>query len=291
MQPTARPVTSHLEVFMLFTEVQPVHAAAVRAANLLASALDPVDTGVRWREGMAWRSESCPAYQPVDPCVDPADYPPASTDDIVYYKPSGFRVYDTCSSRNVGRDIQRVVRLADAATSYAMANELWTGVGTKANPYDTPTGDTGITNAYLAGTSATVITDTAADPMEALGILEEHARRQAAGQIVFLHVPPRIVTQLGAQLRRIGNLIYTQTDAVVVADPGYPGTGPDGSAGTPPGVWCYATGPVIKRVDEIVAINEASVTLDRRTNQRTIWAERMFAATFDPCCHFALQIS
>lgn len=276
---------------MLFTEVLPVHAAAVRAANLLASALDPVDSGVRWREGMAWRSEACPAYQPVDPCVDPTDYPPASTDDIVYYKPSGFRVYDTCSTRNVGLEIQRVVRLTDAATSYAMANELWTGVGTKANPYDTPTGGTGVTNAYLAGTSAEVITDTAADAMEALGLLEEHARRQAAGQQVFLHVPPRITTQLGAQLRRIGNVIYTQTDAVVVADPGYPGTGPDGTDGAAPGVWCYATGPVVKRVDDIVPINEAAVTVDRRTNQRTIWAERMFAATFDPCCHFAFLIS
>lgn len=275
---------------MLFTQIDPRHATSVKAANLLASAL-PGPQASHWQEGMAWRSEFCPAFTVIDPCEEETTEPPASTDDLVYYHPQAYRVTDVCSTRNVAMDIARVVRLADAVSSFAAAQELWTGTATQANPYDTPTGDTGITNAYLAGASAQVITATPADPMEALGLLEEAARQGAGGQQVFLHVPTRITTQLGAQLRRVGNVVMTQTDAVVVADPGYPGTGPTGDAGTSPGVWCYATGPVTLWLDDIVPITEAAVTVDRRSNRRQVWADRVFAATFDPCCHFALQIS
>jgi hypothetical protein len=276
----------------LFMQVPPQHATSVKAANLLASALPPpTPEDQHWQEGIVWRSELCPGYQVLDPCADETTNPPASGDGLVYYHPLGYRVTDVCSARNVAFDIARVSRMTDAVTSFVAANELWTGAGTQAAPYDTPTGDTDITNAYLAGPTATVISGTVADPMEALGLLEERARQAAAGQQVFLHVPTRITTQLGAQLRRVGNVVMTQTDGIVVADPGYPGTGPDGSAGTAPGVWCYATGPVVMRTSDIDAITEAAVTLDRRSNRRQVWAERMFAATFDPCCHFALQIS
>lgn len=275
---------------MLFTQVAAQRATAVKAANLMASAIVGDDTS-HWQEGFVWRSELCPTFVVVDPCVDEVAEPPAPTDGLVYYQPQGFRVTDVCTTRNVGFDIDRVRRMVDATTSFAIAQELWTGTATQANPYDTPTGDTDITNAYLTGPTAEVIGATVADPMEALGLLEERARQAAAGQQVFLHVPTRITTQLGAQLRRVGNVVYTQTDAVVVADPGYPGTGPGGESGTAPGVWCYATGPVVVRTDDIQTITDAAVTLDRRTNRRQVWAQRMFAATFDPCAHFALQIS
>jgi hypothetical protein len=274
----------------LFTSVPARRATPVQAADLRNSAL-PGDATADWQYGMVWRSELCPTYQLLDPCDDGTEPPADTGDGLVYYHPGGLRVTDVCTTRNVGLDIERVARLADAVTSYAMARELWKGTLTLANPYDTPTGDTGISNAYLAGPTATIITATVADPMEGLGLLEESARQAAGGQQVFLHVPNRITTQLGAQLRRVGNLIYTQTDAIVVGDPGYDGTGPTGDSGTPPGVWCYATGPVVKRLEDITSIDAANVTLDRRTNLRQIWAERMFAVTFDPCCHFALQIS
>lgn len=275
----------------LFTEVKPQYAAKATAADLRSSAVSPTDSPPHWQGGFSWRTELCPAYQLVNPCTDPTTEVEDSADDVVFYQPQGFRVTDVCATRNVGFDIERVSRMTDAATSYAAARELWTGEATKAEPFTDGYGNTNQTNVYLAGPTATTITDTVADAMEALGLLEEKARQAARGQQVFLHVPTRITTQLGAQLRRVGNMIYTQTDAIVVGDPGYPGTGPDGTAGTAPGVWCYATGPVVLRLDDIQPITEAQVTVDRRSNLRQVWAERMFAATFDPCCHFALQIS
>lgn len=278
----------------LFTEVAPQHATPVTSANLVASALKPTKPE-HWQAGMVWRSELCPAYALFDPCGDGPDMPEDRSSGLVYYRPVAFRVVDACITRNVGFEIARVSRMAEATTSTALAHELWTGTATQDEPYDTPDGFGGTltdqTNAYLAGPTAEVISDAVADPMEALGLLEERARQAAGGQNVFLHVPNRITTQLGAQLRRVGNLIYTQTDAVVVADPGYDGSGPPSQDETPPGVWCYATGPICTYVDPLSTITEAEVTVNRRTNRREVWAERMFAATFDPCCHFAIEIN
>jgi len=278
----------------LFTEVTPQYATAVTSANLLASAITPTKPE-HWQAGIAWRSELCPSYALFDPCGDGPAVPDDNSSGLVYYRPVAFRVEDSCITRNVGFEIARVRRMAEAVTSAAMAHELWTGTATQAEPYDVPDGFGGttadVTNAYLSGPTAEVISDAVADPMEALGLLEERARQAAGGQNVFLHVPNRITTQLGAQLRRVGNLIYTQTDAVVVADPGYDGSGPASGDDTPPGVWCYATGPVAAYVDPLTSIDAPDVTVDRRTNRRQVWAERMFAATFDPCCHFAIEIN
>lgn len=278
----------------LFVEAEHLRATAVTAANLLASALKPTPPA-HWQEGFAWRSELCPSWALFDPCGDGPDVPTDNSSGVVYHRPVAFRVEDDCITRNIGFDIGRVSRMAEATTSSALAAELWTGAATQAEPYDTPDGlggiTTGVMNPFLAGPTAEVISDAVADPMEALGLLEERARQAAGGQQVFLHVPNRITTQLGAQLRRVGNLIYTQTDAVVVGDPGYDGSGPTGDQGTAPGVWCYATGPVVAYVDALELISEADVTVNRQTNRRMVWAQRMIAATFDPCCHFAIELN
>jgi hypothetical protein len=280
-------------VAALFTEVPPARASAVTAANLRASAR-PVDNPPQhWQAGIAWRSEICPAYATFDACGDGPDVPDSASG-LVYYRPVAFRVEDECITRNVGFDIERVTRQAEAVTSAAMAAELWSGATTQANPYDHPDGLGGTvtddTNAYLAGASAEVISDAVTGIMEGLGLLEERARQAAGGQQVFLHVPNRVTTQLGAQLRRVGNLIYTQTDAVVIGDPGYPGTGPLSGGVPAAGVWAYATGPVFTYLDSIYSTTDPRITTDRSDNRRMVWAERTFGTTFDPCCHFAIQI-
>jgi hypothetical protein len=256
------------------------------------SALPPAETENRhWQEGMAWRSELCPQFEVVDPCELLTSDSTDSTDGIVYHHPVGYRVRDYCTTLNVAFDLERVRRRAEAVASFAAARELWAGTATQANPYDSPVGS-GQVNGYLASTDAVTITTSVSDPMEALGLLEERARQAMGGQQCFLHVPTRIATQLGAQIRRVGNLLYTQTDAVIVADPGYLGTGPGETDPTAPGVWCYATGPVTLRFGDIAVTEEpVSATINRRTNRREVWADRMFAATFDPCVHFACQIA
>jgi hypothetical protein len=287
----------------LFMPVSGVPAAATRVANLEASAQPPeTGEGIHWENGFSWRSELCPEFEVIDPCSSPEDY---LTDDstnggLVFYQPNGYRVRDYLSTLNVGYDLARVTRQAEAVGSMAAAAELWTGAVTKANTFELPASldlkvlnpgtAPNYTNPYLAGSTATTLTGVS-DPMEALGTLEEKARQQLGGMQCFLHVPVRIATQLGAQIRRVGPLLMTQTDAVIVADPGYPGTGPDGTDPAAPGVWCYATGPVMLRYGSIQTTElPVSATVNRRTNIREVWADRMFAATFDPCCHFAIQV-
>jgi hypothetical protein len=100
-------------------------------------------------------------------------------------------------------------------------------------------------------------------------------------------MPIRLVPAEG--LLKVGNLLYTQTGALVIADSGYTGTGPTGQAVTDEAAWMYATGPVTVRQSTVDIGVEPSSTVDRSTNRRTVWAHRLFAATFDPCTHFAIQ--
>lgn len=62
-----------------------------------------------------------------------------------------------------------------------------------------------------------------------------------------------------------------------------PGVDPAPAAGT----WMYATGPVSVRLGEIVQLP----FIEWRNNQQTYIAQRLFAATFDPCALRAVNIT
>lgn len=373
----------------MFTPVQAVPAAQPATSGLVRSASTPND-GVRWENGIAWRSEHCPTAATFDPCGP--DFDPVfgdGTDGIVYYRPPAFRVEDTCSTRG-DIDENRVRRQALAVTSFMAASELHSGQRSQQNPYATPDsgGAADTINHYLAEPGGAVVAGVW-DPVYAVGLLEQAAREAMLGMDPFIHVPVSVVPLLDPALRREGQLLFTKTGATVVADAGYPGTGPigagtaevqtvtitgaptggnfqliydgettvaigynspagdvqgalnalpnlagvavTGAAGGPytvtfpasmgnvdqmtsdatgltggtapdvvvatttPGVapapdagtWLYATGPVQVRLGEIV-INRID---DWRNNQVTHTADRLFAATFDPCTLHAIAIT
>lgn len=351
--------------------------------NLLNSVLRPND-GARWQLGLAWRPETCVNVQGFMPC----DLTSLPADEVTngpeYYEPPAYRVWDECTTLSTGvsgLDVARLRRQADAVASFEIAHELWTG---ELNP----------ANAHLADGTATVVTTTG-DFMARLRQLEQAAKTAAKGQQVVLHVP---ISQLPppSDLRRVGDTLYTDLDSIVVADAGYPGTGPvsagtsevqtvtvtnatggtftltfsgqttapiaynatgatvaaalnaltnldgvsaSGAAGGPwlvtfpaamgdvaqmtidgtaltdngtdlhtqtvttttPGVapapadgtWAYATGLVAVRLGDIDLPADATMaaTLDRTTNRQRIWAERAFAAYYDPCVKLATNLS
>jgi hypothetical protein len=213
----------------VFEPVTPVPAQPPRTATLLASALAG-DANVRWQNGIAWRPERCGfRVRGFDPCGPAFESPGAGSDpsEIVYYRPSAFRVEDECSPRG-GMDESRVRRQALAATSWHMARELHTGALSKANPYVTPESGGLATevNAYLAQPGATVVPGTWA-LLAAIGQLEDAARDAVLGQDVFIHIPAKWVPLIDGAIRSEGQLLLTKTGAVVVADSGYPGTGPE----------------------------------------------------------------
>lgn len=270
----------------MFTTIPGV-AAAPPTRGLVASAVRPMFT--RWEQGLAWVPERCAStYQLVPWCAEPAEGYVSPRADAVYYRPVGLRVADECSTLGGPVDVDRVRRVAEAQTSYAIARELWLGTLTQADPHEVDGADA--TNAYLAFEDAEVVGASAADHGVGVGRLEQAAMEATHGQQVMIHVPVILLPQLADTVSPEGNKLITRAGNILVGDAGYPGTGPEGQA---PGatVWIYATPPVVVLTSPwVIDVDDAS-TVDRATNTRTVWASRVFAATFDPCVHFATEIT
>jgi hypothetical protein len=267
--------------------------AAPPALGLVASAVRPQDPDTRWTAGMAWIPERCGiTYQLIPYCSDAdPDTHDADTTGAVYYRPPAVRFAVACTTMGGGVDSERMLRVVDAATPYVIARELWSGTAAQAEAnYATPFGGTG-TNPYLASGAASVVGSGAASPAVALGLLEQAALDAGMGQRVMLHVPPDVLPLFGlGQIRMVGNDLLTMNGSYVIADAGYPGSGP---AGQDPGatVWAYATSLVSVRMTGIEIEDVPAQTVDRATNTMTVWANRVIAATFDPCVHFATEIT
>jgi hypothetical protein len=268
---------------VIFTEVQAPTAPPTQAVNLLASAERP-EAG-RWMDGIAFHSESCPEYQGFNPCAEQDELPETGSTGNHYILPVGYRVVNRCSTLQVRFEEDRARRQAEAIASFVVAEELWTGAFSKLEPFDAP-GGTGLVNPHLASPDATSLTATS-DVMTAVAELEYAAREASRGGPVFIHGPGRILGRVAQNFRRVGNELRTYTDAVVVPDAGYPGTGPNGAGED----WLYATGPVVARLGPVTVDPGPASQIDRRTNTRTVLADRMFAVTFDPCVHFAIQVT
>jgi hypothetical protein len=206
-------------------------------------------------------------------------------DGQVYHRPVGFRVERTCTTLGGTDQVDEasVKRQADAVTSFEMARELWSGFRTQANPFDLPEGGQEV-NQYLASDNATVIPG-GFQPLDGISVLEEEAREGNLGLDVMIHVPLQVMGLVSDHLTKVGNLYYTANGALGVADAGYAGTSPDGEA-EEDRRWIYATSTVAYRLGEIVTEEH----VDHNTNRRTVTAERMFAAYFDPCTHYGLAV-
>lgn len=372
----------------MFEEIQPVPAAAP-TTGLVASARQVNETG--WEAGFTWRPERCVTTQGISPCGTVTGVPAEPDVDLVYYSPPGFRARDFCTTLTRERDSVRLRRQVEAVTSFEVARELWEGALTLADPATVDGAP--YVNPYLADGNAV---DVAApdDLTHALTTLEATARAGATrGQQVYLHVPVAFLSDYSNHYRRVGDLLYTATDAVIVADPGYTGRGapvaptaevqtvtitggPTGgtftltyqaqttgtiafnaigstvqtalnalsnldgvtvsggaggpylvtfpvsmgnpaqmtasgaglTGGTTPsvgvatttpyvapsfeaGTWIYATGPVQVRLTPVAILDDEAETVNRSNNRQEIWAERLFAATFDPCIHYAMNVA
>lgn len=280
-----------MTITSMFETVEQAHAQVLLSANLRGSAKAPADASTRWQQGMAWRPELCPATQGFDYCEDIAELPSDEGDDIAYYRPVGLRVPYFCPVRQVRDiDLDRARRQLDAASSFLLAQELWTGAITHANQYEAPTGSQ-VENYSFALSGATVVGTAFTDPASALGALDSAVREAMKGTAqAYLHMPSELAQLAPYNFRREGNLLLTEQDSVVVVDGGYPTTGPDNTA-TDGSAWMFATGPVTVRFTDIDVITDPVQTIDRGMNLREIWAQRFAAATFDPCTLFAVEVT
>jgi hypothetical protein len=256
--------------------------------GLLASANLVKESDDRWMNGFEWDPETCGTpgdFTITDPC-DSESKPVAASSANLAYEPYVMHAGDRCSPFELARDWQgRARRLLQACESSIIAAELWTG--DKANAEDWP-------NMSFRRTSADVLSAAAGvDRADALACLEQYLAECSCGQRGMIHATRHVVTAWArdGMVRREAGLILTIHDTIVVPDAGYPGTAPVGTTDLALVSWAYATGIVDVRLGPVEVLPEdIKEAIDRSTNTVEYRAERMAAATFNPCCLGAIGV-
>lgn len=201
---------------------------------------------------------------------------------------------DECSTFGwEARDWQgRARRTLAAVESYQLANELWTGAITQADTLD---------NRYLAepGASSDTVGGAAADPVDALACLEQGLAHYLKGQQGMIHVTPQALTHLvSARVATLTGTTWTSPNGhLIVADAGYPGTGPGGSSSTSL-QWGYGTpmiqvrlGPVEVIPGSIDDARGLAQAMDRSVNDVVVVAGRLAGFQWaSECAHVATRI-
>ena len=274
----------------MFATIRP-HLASPPTTGLVASAHRPADDDTRWETGLAWVPERCGlGYQLLPLCT--GAYPGAFTPDrgaAVYHHPVGVRFASECSTLDGELDTERLRRMAEATTPFVVARELWDGALGQTDPY-TIRGQSRTNRRLAMTTGVTVIGSGGSELLAGLGRLEQAALEATRGQRVMLHIPVRMAAKLADFGRRVGSDFLTRLDNLIVPDAGYPGTGPAGQV-VGATAWAYATPWAQVRISPLTVTTEPGQTVDRARNTVTAWAERVVAATFDPCAHFATEIT
>jgi hypothetical protein len=225
---------------------------------------------------------------------------PQSNLPVVQYVPFLIQVEDFCSTFGwEARDFTgRALRLLDNATPNAIEREFWSGAFAQnaltgpmagCNPFLTQSvtaanGGTGVGATDLTPATPPSIT-------RGIQILEDYLANSGFGGQGMLHVTPQTTpTLLGAH--RVGALLLSVLDNIIVPGSGYPNTGatgPIGNANATPAAgtaWIFCSDLVSVRLDEpnIYPTTIAEAT-DRgvfgQPNQVRIRAQRFAAVTFD----------
>lgn len=178
----------------------------------------------------------------------------------------------------------RASRALDTNTSHLIENALWTG--------DV---DGNATNHPLADTDAFQPNGrTAVGLVTGIWDIVEYFNDTIGGARGFIHVEQRVVPFLSfyGLVERVGNLLQLRnTDHLVVAGTGYPGTDPDGAEPAAGESWIYGTTPVEYGLGQIFALPETEAeTLNRQTNQIEVRAERLAVAYWDECAHVGTAV-
>jgi len=261
--------------------------------SLLASAQE-VNDGARWQAGIGFDAFACGTQGGTHfdaTCVE--DEAEAQVKNIepesrlVTYMPYAAYYGDRCSSATfLSRDFNDRAAMAYVdAESAIMANELWTGATAAAAGFD---------NAFLASADADVVGGVW-PAANGLAILQNElaAATPARGMIHASRDVASIWYQLGI-IRREGAFLLDAFDNIVVADTGYPGTGPTGQSRTLTSSWIYATDVVqVRRENQIRVLPDSgdyAAAMDRETNLIEWRAERLVAAYWSGCAHIAIAV-
>ena len=189
--------------------------------------------------------------------------------------------------------------------SYQVERTFWTGVATDRNntggfanavlPHlaaNAAINETQLGRTTILQMAATVVTGTALNVVDALGVLEG-ALATCYNGAGIIHVPQSLSPDLGLLLSRQGNRQLTPNGNVVAIGGGYPGTSPTGAAPALGTCWMYATGAVFAyRSAPIMRLlnDPRNPPFDRNTNTVKAIIERTYVIGYD-CCLFAQLVN
>jgi hypothetical protein len=251
---------------------------------------------MRWANGLEFQPYSCADAIVVDPCAA-SGY--GSTDDdnnrpqVRPYLPFAVDAHDKCSTFGwQAADYERRARtLLAQRESKAVAKEFWTGTLEPTNPHLADGAD-------AAGFGAPTAVGAALSPRAGLSLLVQ-ALADGNGEPGMIHMRPRLLQYLASigAARYEGGKWYTATGAIIVADAGYPGTGPTGQAITNVAgaitEWAFATdlvevhrGPV-----DVFSKTLSYQSTAHQTNDEVVRATRLYAPIWNGCVLAAASIT
>lgn len=277
--------------------------------TLWDAAQQPEPGGPHWQQGVTWEEWCGGGGTVMDEClaVTGTDGSPTAQTSLtgnVFQTNRGataFTVYAEFDCSPVGQDSE--VNQAEAALlrseAYQVSRAFWTGAaGT--------TADGAATTVWPHLASDTTLDDpqgirlqTAASPLVTggddaavvLGALEAQLAVCYGGEGV-IHVPYTVLPSLAArQLVRADGVgrLRTLAGNLVVAGPGYTGSGPDGSAPAAGTSWIYATGALFGYRSGVF-VRQFPDTFDRSENTVRALASRTYLFGFE-CCHLAALLN
>lgn len=258
--------------------------------GLIVSANEAANQDARWENGYAYAPEN---VNQNDTVADACSYGTAHSQPNaaqVTFNPYIIEAFDQCSSFAFqSRDyVGRAQRLLLASQEKKLAHEFWSGTQAQAS---------GWANNYLANSHAANFTEvgTGLSPEQALACLEMALSHCGSGVRGMIHCSADLFTHwsyAGHAFERVGKLIITQNDTIIVCSPGYDGSGPDNAAPVNGAVWAYATGIVNVRLGDVVVVPDTMAeAIDKSLNTVKYGAYRAGAADWDNVCHFAVSVN
>lgn len=193
--------------------------------------------------------------------------------------------------------VARATRQLEATQSFEVAGELWDGTLRDAADAEDAITD----NPALTDTTSDTLTSTSGEvsPVVALGMLEQGLAECSRGRRGMIHVTPQVLVALVAEsaVRIEGGQFISPLGNIVVADAGYSGDGPGGTAAGST-QWAYATGMIAVRLStpiitprNITDAQELAGRLNRDDNTIDVYAQRVALVQWDECCHLAAEIN
>lgn len=167
-----------------------------------------------------------------------------------------------------------------------IARELWTGALAATEGWSNPA---------LASASATVLSATPVSIVDGVALLEQAHAECSAGEVQVIHAPRRAVPYADAEgiiaTTPGSGRLWTANNSLVVADRGYPGTGPVFDPDADPNVvWLYSTGPLSARLGDVTyPERDLADAIAAASNDVSVRAERLAAISW-LCCHLAVPV-